>query len=238
MNIEVSDLEKCYRAFCLDVPELHITQGEAVGLVGNNGAGKTTFLRLLLDLIEADGGSIRVDETDVTREVAWKKKVGSYLDESFLIDFLTAEEYFDFVSSVYELPRDSFWDAVEGYADFLGGDILGQHSRFMRDLSTGNRKKVGIVGALAVRPELLILDEPFANLDPGSQIRLKQMLRELHRECETTMIISSHDLVHVTEVCRRTVVLNGGRVELDLETSKATLHELEAYFAQQQAIEE
>lgn len=237
MDIEVSSLEKCYRAFCLDVPELYIARGEAVGLVGNNGAGKTTFLRLLLDLIEADSGEIRIGETDITRDVTWKKKAGSYLDESFLIDFLTAEEYFDFVGSVYDLPRDSFWDTIEGYADFLGGDVLGHRSRFMRDLSTGNRKKVGIVGALAVRPDLLILDEPFANLDPGSQIRLKQMLRKLHREHETTMIISSHDLVHVTEVCKRTVVLNGGEVELDLETSEATLHELEAYFAQQQAIE-
>lgn len=103
----------------------------------------------------------------------------------------------------------------------------------MRDLSKGNQKKVGIVAALIGDPEVVILDEPFANLDPTTQIRLKKMLKELSKTSGTTILISSHDLIHVTEVCERIVLLDRGVIVRDMETSEATLNELKEYFSKE-----
>ncbi|GAL69326.1 ATP-binding protein [Jejuia pallidilutea] len=101
----------------------------------------------------------------------------------------------------------------------------------MRDLSKGNQKKAGIVAALIGNPEVVILDEPFANLDPTTQIRLKGIVKDLAETRGVTVLISSHDLLHVTDVCERIVVLEKGEVVKDLVTNEATLKELEAHFA-------
>jgi ABC-2 type transport system ATP-binding protein len=216
--------------FALHVPELRIASGEAVGLVGNNGAGKTTFLRLLLDLIRPDDGQVLVDGQNVAKETSWKAHVGSYLDESFLLDFLTPEEFFNFVGSVYEMSPTETDAALERYKNFLPEQVLISNQPYIRDLSTGNKKKIGLVAAMFIAPRLLILDEPFANLDPGSQIRLKHLLRNLRDERGTTMLISSHDLGHVTDSCERVTLLNDGQIVRDMTTSDATLQELELYF--------
>ena len=232
MNVKIFHLVKRYgQHFALHVPELRIASGEALGLVGNNGAGKTTFLRLLLDLIQADDGQALVDGQNVSRETGWKAHVGSYLDESFLLDFLTPEEFFDFTGSVYEMTAAQIDAALDPYRAFLPEQALSSTQPFIRDLSMGNKKKVGLVAAMMIEPRLLILDEPFANLDPGSQFRLKQLLRRLRQEHGTTMLISSHDLGHVTDFCERITLLDEGQIVRDMTTSDATLHELRSYFA-------
>ena len=235
-HLRIENLQKRYGThFFLNIPELRIEEGETFGLVGNNGAGKTTFLRLVLDLIRPDEGSIYISGQDVSADAAWKAHTGSYLDESFLLDFLTPDEYLDFVGSVYGLSRDQVANAVARYRAFFTDSILGQKDRYIRNLSMGNAKKVGLVAALMIEPRLLILDEPFANLDPGSQIQLKLMLAQLNMQHGTTTVISSHDLVHVTEVCQRIAILDAGQIVRDLSTSEETLHELELYFATRMA---
>ena len=200
--ITISNLTKKYNGTTvLDIPALNIQPGESFGLVGNNGAGKTTLFRLILDLIEANSGEVTIKNQPVARRDEWKSYVGSFLDENFLIDFLTPDEYFAFVE------------------------------KLIRELSKGNQKKTGIAAALLGDPQILILDEPFTALDPSSQIRLKRILNELQETKNTTMLISSHDLNHVTEVCKRTVVLEKGKVVRDIATSDDTLKELESYFA-------
>lgn len=232
MTVEVQDLGKSYGStFSLKIPSLRIERGESFGLVGNNGAGKTTFLRLVLDLLQADQGRIAVDGQDVAKSTSWKGYTGSYLDEGFLLDFLTPSEFFEFVGSVYNLPQGRLEEAIAPYRSFFPNGTLAPDARYIRDLSKGNAKKVGIVAALFVQPRLLILDEPFANLDPGSQIQLKVMLSQMNMLHDTTMIISSHDLIHVTEICNRIAVLEDGRIVRDQSTSEATLQELELYFA-------
>lgn len=231
MRVDVTNLRKRYgRHFELDVPSLAIESGEAFGLVGNNGAGKTTFLRLLLDLIYADEGSVAIDGRPIAGRDDWKTGVGSYLDESFLLDFLTADEYFEFTGTAYGLSRIEVAAALEPYESFFTDRVLGERTRYLRDLSVGNKKKVGLVAALFVRPEVLILDEPFANLDPGSQMRLLKMLGDLNESRGTTMIISSHDLGHVTEACERIAVLEDGGLVADNATSEETLRDLKSYF--------
>ena len=232
MTLDVLGLKKNYGAHCaLDVPALRIEEGEIVGLVGSNGAGKTTFLRLVLDLLPATEGEVHIDGRNVAGNDAWKAHTGSYLDPSFLMDFLTVDEYLDFIGSIYGLSKSETAVALRPFQAFYPDEVFGETTRFIRDLSMGNAKKIGLIAAMFVRPRLLLLDEPFANLDPPSQIRLKQLLRALHAAHGTTMIISSHDLGHVTEVCGRITVLEAGRIVRDLSTSEATLRELEQYFA-------
>ena len=229
--IQVIDLQKVYNGVTvLNIPELTIAQGESFGLVGNNGAGKTTFFRLILDLIEASKGGVTVDGEKVMRNDNWKLKVGSFLDEGFLIDFLTPEEYFAFVGKLYNKTEGDISFFLETMKDFFSTEILGS-KKLIRDFSKGNQKKIGIAAALLGDPKVLILDEPFTALDPSSQIRLKRFLTDLQQKQQITMLISSHDLNHVTEVCKRIVILEKGKVVKDIKTSDDTLKELEAYFA-------
>ena len=143
---------------------------------------------------------------------------------------MTPEEYFDFTGSVYGLTPQQKEERLERYRPFFNNEVLGQN-KYIGDLSQGNMKKVGIVAALMAEPELVIFDEPFANLDPSTQIRLKNLLVELDEKGETTLVISSHDINHVTEVCRRIAILETGRIVQDLQTSEETLKELQQYFA-------
>ncbi len=229
--IEVSNLQKAYNGITvLNIPQLTIPKGESFGLVGNNGAGKTTFFRLILDLIEATSGEVQVNGQKVARNDDWKAFTGSFLDEGFLIDFLTPREYFNFVGKLYLKSEGDITLFMESMQDFFNGEILGT-KKMIRDFSKGNQKKIGIAAALLGEPKLLILDEPFTALDPSSQIRLKRFLNDLQATSQITMLISSHDLNHITEVCKRIVVLEKGDMVKDLQTNTDTLKELEAYFA-------
>jgi ABC-2 type transport system ATP-binding protein len=227
--IKATNLKKTYgKTTVLNIESLEIGHGECFGLVGNNGAGKTTFFSLITDLIKASGGYVSSKDENVFLNNHWKEYTGSFLDESFLIDFLSPEEYFDFIGSLHSLSKDEVKKKLEKYSDFFNEEIVGK-KKFIRDLSKGNQKKVGIVGALFFEPEIIILDEPFPHLDPTSVIRLKKIIKEETNK-QTTILISSHDLNHVTEICDRIAVLEKGLIIHDLKTSANTLKDLEAYF--------
>ena len=229
--IQVQNLTKVYNeTTVLNIEELSISKGQSFGLVGNNGAGKTTLFSLLLDLIEATTGQIQIDGHIVSENESWKPVTSSFIDESFLIGYLTPEEYFYFIGDLRGQEKAEVDAFVAQFEDFFHGEILNQ-KKYLRDLSKGNQKKAGIIGALIGNPELIILDEPFANLDPTTQIRLKKLLKQLAEEQKVTILISSHDLNHVTEVCGRIVVLEKGVLVKDIQTNESTLKELEAYFA-------
>lgn len=233
MRVEVQHLVKEFGdVFSLDIPSLSIEPGQTFGLVGNNGAGKTTFLRILLDLLLPDSGTLRIHGWDTSKNDEWKSFVGSYLDSSFLIDYLTPLEFHSFVGSVYGLNEDQTMENLRPYLSFLPPEATSNSTKYIRDLSTGNAKKVGIVAAMFIQPNVLVLDEPFANLDPRSQIALKSLLQQLNQQHGTTLFISSHDLAHVTEICERIAVLENGRIVREIQTSDETLRELELYFAE------
>ncbi len=229
--ITTSNLSKKYNdKLVLNIESLEIPKGQSFGLVGNNGAGKTTYFSLLLDLIQPTTGYIKNNDVLVHESEDWKPFTSSFIDESFLIGYLTAEEYFYFIGELRNQNKADVDALVAQFEDFFHGEILNQ-KKYLRDLSKGNQKKAGIVGALIGHPEVIVLDEPFANLDPTTQIRLKQIIKELAETQGVTVLISSHDLMHVTEVCERIVVLEKGEIIKDLATSAATLKELEAHFA-------
>ena len=228
--ITVTDLTKKYGTqTVLDLPELEIPKGQSFGLVGNNGAGKTTFFSLMLDLIQPTTGHITSNGVEIQSSEGWKPFTSAFIDESFLIGYLTPEEYFYFIGDLRGQSKADVDALLESFEDFFHGEILNQ-KKYLRDLSKGNQKKVGITATFIGYPEVVILDEPFANLDPTTQIRLKKIIRELTAKREVTALISSHDLVHVTEVCERIVVLDKGKIVKDIQTAPETLKELETFF--------
>jgi len=229
--IQVTNLTKKYKGNqVLNIEALQIPKGQSFGLVGNNGAGKTTFFNTLLDLIRPTTGQITNNEIIVNESEDWKKITGSFIDESFLIGYLTPNEYFEFVGELRGMNKADVTIFIAQFEEFFNDEILGK-KKYLRDLSKGNQKKVGIVAAMMGTPEVVILDEPFANLDPTTQIRLKKLIKGLVNDNEITVLISSHDLSHVTEVCERIVVLDKGNVVKDINTSTETLEELESYFS-------
>ncbi|MEM1126963.1 MAG: ATP-binding cassette domain-containing protein [Bacteroidota bacterium] len=230
MDLTITALEKRYDDFSLHIDDLSVGVGEVVGLVGNNGAGKTTLLRLVLNLIRADAGQVAIGGHDVRTASAWKADTGSYLGPSFLIDFLTPGEYWRFVGQTYGLTAAEVRTRLEAFTSFFTDEPIAETTTYIRELSTGNQNKVGLIGALLHRPRLLLLDEPFASLDPGSQLWLKRHLQRLRGTGEVTMIVSSHDLGHVTDVSTRIALLEAGRLVREVPTAPDTLATLRAYF--------
>jgi ABC-2 type transport system ATP-binding protein len=228
--ITVHNLTKKYgESNVLNIEDLEIPKGQSFGLVGNNGAGKTTFFSLMLDLIQPTTGHIINMGVQVDKSEAWKPFTSAFIDETFLIGYLTPEEYFYFIGELRGQNKADVDRLLQGFEDFFHGEILGQ-KKYLRDLSKGNQKKAGIVASFIGDPEVIILDEPFANLDPTTQIRLKGIIKDLAASKEVTVLVSSHDLIHVTEVCERIVVLNKGELVRDIQTSQETLKELEVFF--------
>jgi len=229
--INATNLSKKYSGqTVLEIPDLEVPKGQRFGLVGNNGAGKTTLFSLFLDLIEASTGKVTINQIDVQTSEEWKPYTAAFIDESYLIGYLTAEEYYYFLGNLRGVSKEEINIWVQEFEPFFNGEILGQ-KKYLRDLSKANQKKAGIVGTLIGKPELVILDEPFANLDPSTQIRLKKLIRDEAEKHGTTFLISSHDLTHVTEVCDRIVLLEKGLAIKDIETTPETLKELESYFS-------
>ncbi len=229
--IQVHNLKKAYNGVTvLNIENLDIPKGESFGLVGNNGAGKTTFFSLLLDLIQPSNGYITTNNIKVNESEAWKPFTAAFIDESFLIGYLTPEEYFYFIGELRGQNKADVDALLSKHGEFFNDEIIGR-KKYLRDLSKGNQKKVGIIAALIGKPEVVILDEPFANLDPTTQIRLKRIIKELAEDKNTTILVSSHDLAHTIEVSNRIVVLHKGEVVKDIQTSAETLKELEEFFA-------
>ena len=229
--IQVTQLSKTYNGTTvLNIPNLEIPKGQSFGLVGNNGAGKTTFFSLLLDLIKPTSGTLTNNEIQVNTSEDWKPFTSAFLDESFLIGYLTAEEYFYFIGDIRGQNKADVNALLVKHEEFFNDEIL-RNKKYLRDLSKGNQKKVGIIATLIGNPKVVILDEPFANLDPTTVSRLKKIIKELAENLDITVLVSSHDLQHTVEVCDRIVALNKGEIVKDIVTSAETLKELEAFFA-------
>lgn len=256
MKIELSNLEKHFGTnTAVDIESFTINNGDILGLVGNNGAGKTTLFRLMLDLLKADEGVVTMHPSADGVELVpsslklspdgevgggspinpalsedWKAYTGAYIDDGFLIDFLTAEEYFDFIGRVSGMTKEQIAERLVYFEPLMGGEILNQ-KKYIRDFSAGNRHKVGIIAALLNRPELVILDEPFNFLDPRSQNMLKKILVEYNKETGATVIVSSHNLQHITEISTRIALLEHGVIIKDLDNHDAeAVVELQDYF--------
>ena len=213
-----------------DIPSLTINDGDILGLVGNNGAGKTTFFRMLLDLLKPDAGEVALGGINPAQSEEWKAFTGAYIDEGFLIDFLTPEEYFAFIGKITNMTQDQVDERLKDFERLAGGEIFGQ-KKLIRNLSAGNKQKVGIISALFNRPKLVILDEPFNFLDPSSQNVLKHVLTDYNHQTGATILISSHNLQHTVDISTRITVLEKGQIIKDMPNEGGSARtELENYF--------
>ena len=233
--IEISNLRKSFGEKCAcDIRQLSVGSGEIIGLVGNNGAGKTTLFRLILDLLKPDEGKVTLDGIDVSESEDWKTFTGAYIDNGFLIDFLTPEEFFSFIAKVSAIPESELNLRTSEYEPFTGGEVFGRNV-LIRNLSAGNKQKVGIISALITRPRLVILDEPFNFLDPSSQILLKHIIEDYCKQTGATIIISSHNLTHTIDISSRILLMEHGEIKSDITNiTEESIAELNDYFNQQQ----
>ena len=229
--ITINHLKKAFgNTVACDIPELTINDGDILGLVGNNGAGKTTLFRMLLDLLKPDEGEVALDGINPAQSEEWKATTGAYIDEGFLIDFLTPEEYFAFIGKITNMTQEQVDERLKDFERLSGGEIFGQ-KKLIRNLSAGNKQKVGIISALFNRPKLVILDEPFNFLDPSSQNVLKHVLTDYNRETGATILISSHNLQHTVDISTRITLLEKGQIIKDMPNEGgAARTELENYF--------
>ncbi len=235
MDIIIKDLKKTFgEKVAVDIPELTIHSGELLGLVGNNGAGKSTLFRLILDLIKADTGTVHMKGTDVEINVAetevWKDWTGAFVDESFLIDYLTPDEYFQFIARLTDTSDEQLQEFLAQYQHFMADELAGQ-KKLIRTLSAGNKQKVGIMAAMLLRPKVLILDEPFNFLDPSSQNAIKHLLKKYNEKTGATILVSSHNLQHTVDISERIVLLEHGKVIHDIDNKEKQAQDiLENYF--------
>jgi ABC-2 type transport system ATP-binding protein len=229
--ITIANIRKAFgQTIASDIPSFTINDGDILGLVGNNGAGKTTLFRMILDLLKPDEGQVTIDGINPAESEQWKDSTGAYIDDSFLIDFLTPEEYFAFLGKINTIQQEEIEERLKPYERLAGGEVFGQ-KKLIRNLSAGNKQKVGIISALIMRPKLVILDEPFNFLDPSSQNILKHILTDYNRETGATILISSHNLAHTIDISTRIALLEKGQIIRDLPNAEGSARtELENYF--------
>jgi ABC-2 type transport system ATP-binding protein len=229
--VKITHLKKAYNnVTVVDIPLLTIYQGEIVGIVGNNGAGKTTLLRLCLDLIKATKGTVSLNGIDVSNDDCWKKITGSYLDTNFLLEFLTAKEFLYFTGDAYGLSHAEIDKREMMFKKLMTDEITG-NDKYIHELSSGNKQKIGIVSAMIIHPEILILDEPFNFLDPTSQFELKRLLKALNTIHKTTILVSSHNIEHIIDVSSRVILMEKGQIAKDRKNdNKDVENELYCYF--------
>jgi len=229
--ITIDKLKKNFgEKVAVDIEHYEINQGDMLGLVGNNGAGKTTLFRLMLDLLKADDGKVIINDIDVSQSEDWKSITGAFIDDGFLIDYLTPEEYFYFIGKMYGLKKEEVDERLVPFERFMSGEVIG-HKKLIRNYSAGNKQKIGIISAMLHYPQLLILDEPFNFLDPSSQSIIKHLLKRYNEEHQATVIISSHNLNHTVDVCPRIALLEHGVIIRDIiNEDNSAEKELEDYF--------
>ena len=231
ITITIDKLKKNFgEKVAVDIEHYEINQGDMLGLVGNNGAGKTTLFRLMLDLLKADDGKVIINDIDVSQSEDWKSITGAFIDDGFLIDYLTPEEYFYFIGKMYGLKKEEVDERLVPFERFMSGEVIG-HKKLIRNYSAGNKQKIGIISAMLHYPQLLILDEPFNFLDPSSQSIIKHLLKKYNEEHQATVIISSHNLNHTVDVCPRIALLEHGVIIRDIiNEDNSAEKELEDYF--------
>ena len=226
--IRIDNISKsCGEEIVLQIEQLSFNLGETVGIVGNNGAGKTTLFNIILDLIAPDKGHIYLKDKSNREHEEWKNFTSAFLDDSFLIQFLTPDEYFEFTGSLNELNPIETRTFMSSFNEFFNDEIIGV-KKYIRDLSKGNQKKLGLSSTFLGSPDIIIWDEPFSNLDPSSQIRLKNIINE--RKGNQAWLISSHDLHHIVDTCDRVIILEKGLIVEYLGNNEEAKARLQRYF--------
>lgn len=199
---------------------LHVPQGQTVGLLGRNGAGKTTALNLMTGYFPPTEGKVRVGGKDMMANPRECKRMIGYLPERPpLYDEMTVEEYLSFVSELREVTRKANKEHVNEIIELC--TLKDVRKRVISHLSKGYRQRVGIAQALCGSPDVLILDEPTVGLDPRQTVEMRELIRKLGKD--HTVVFSSHILSEVQQLCSRVIILNAGQLVQSIDlTEKPT----------------
>jgi ABC-2 type transport system ATP-binding protein len=188
---------------------LQINAGEIVGIIGHNGAGKSTILKMIAGLVEPTSGDVRVMGRNMQREgVRIKQQVGFLPEESPLYEAMTAQQYLLFFSELYHMPRPK---ALKRIDELLASLDLAEKTKLTGEFSKGMKRKTAIARTLLHDPDLLILDEPNSGLDPLTSFFIINYLKTLRREGKT-IILSAHNLFHVETICDRVGIIKNGKL--------------------------
>jgi sulfate/thiosulfate transport system ATP-binding protein len=214
MSICVQSVTKRFGQFtALDRVSMDVPEGSLLALLGPSGCGKTTLLRVIAGLEQADEGTVRHSDADVTRQAVKDRNFGFVFQHYALFKHMTVFENVAFGLRVRHWKNDAVAERVR---ELLRLVRLDTHAdRFPGQLSGGQRQRIALVRALAPRPAVLLLDEPFGALDARVRQELRQWLRRLHDEVPVTTIFVTHDQEEAFEVSDRVVVMNRGRIEQD-----------------------
>ena len=212
MSIVVKNLSKQFGTFkALDNVSLEVPSGSLLALLGPSGSGKTTLLRIIAGLENADEGRVHYEKEDVTHQSPRDREVGFVFQHYALFRHMTIFENVAFGMRVRSLPRAEIQDRVHELLRLVR--LEGLHKRYPSQLSGGQRQRVALARALAVKPRMLLLDEPFGALDAKVRQELRQWLRQLHDEIHLTTVFVTHDQEEAFEVADRVVVMNHGHIE-------------------------
>ena len=208
--VQLSCISKVYNgSFAVENLDLEISRGEIVGIIGHNGAGKTTALKMIVGLIAPTSGKVTVMGMDIQKEgLKIKKSLGYLPEENALYENMTAPEYLDFFASIYGLPAA---DARKRGEKLLESLKLEAGKKVIGEMSKGMKRKVSIARTLIHDPDLLILDEPNSGLDPLTSFFIIDYLKKLRAKGKT-IILSAHNLFHVEYICDRVAVLKRGKL--------------------------
>jgi ABC-2 type transport system ATP-binding protein len=197
------------KARAVDNVDFEVRRGEVFGLLGPNGSGKSTTIKMLLGLLYPTRGHIEVFKHS-PRHVATKARIGYLPEESYLYRYLNSYETLDFFGNLFRLPRDKRRDRAEQLLEMVG--LNQTRTRAVGEFSKGMQRRIGLAQALVNDPDLVILDEPTAGLDPIGCREVKDLIRALARRGKT-VILSSHLLTDVEDVCDRVVIYYGGKIQ-------------------------
>ncbi len=216
MSIEIKNISKQFGSFtALQDVSLDIPTGELVALLGPSGSGKTTLLRIIAGLETPDGGTIRFNGEDTTRRQVRERQVGFVFQHYALFRHMTVFDNVAFGLRVKSrrtrLPDKEIRGKVSGLLRLV--QLEGLADRHPSQLSGGQRQRIALARALAVEPQILLLDEPFGALDAQVRAELRRWLRQLHDEIHVTSVFVTHDQEEALEVADRVVVMNEGRIE-------------------------
>jgi ABC-2 type transport system ATP-binding protein len=221
--IQLVDVTKRYNdTAATENLNLHIEAGEIVGIIGHNGAGKSTTLKMIAGLVEPTSGSIRVMGRDIQKDsVRIKQHIGFLPEDSPLYETMTAREYLLFFSELYRMPRQKALKRIDQLLDSLD---LPEKNKLTGEFSKGMKRKTAIARALLHDPDLLILDEPNSGLDPLTSFFILNYLKTLRNEGKT-IILSAHNLFHVETICDRVGIIKNGRLLIfdTMDTIRARL---------------
>ena len=208
--IQLVDVTKRYDdTIVVDRLNVEISPGEIVGLIGHNGAGKSTTLKMIAGLVEPTSGHVQVMGHDMQREsIKVKQRIGYLPEESSLYEAMTARQYLLFFSELYRMPRHKALQRIDQLLDSLE---LNDKNKLTGEFSKGMKRKTAIARTLLHDPDLLILDEPNSGLDPLTSFFIINYLKTLRREGKT-IILSAHNLFHVETICDRVGIIKNGKL--------------------------